>query len=51
MKVKCELIWEHIEGSDLYKCRAKSRGGCSDDWGMVIGRQAFIPTLNWYLCV
>jgi len=38
MIVKCELMWEHIERSDLYKDEAKSGGGCSDDLGMVIGR-------------
>lgn len=44
MIVKCELMWEHIEGSDLYKGRPEWGGGCSDDLGMVIGRQALIPT-------
>lgn len=38
MIVKCELMWEHIEGSDLHKDETKSVGGCSDDLGMVIGR-------------
>lgn len=46
MKIKCELIWEHIEGSDLYNCRAI--GGVGEDvvmiWGWLLeGKHSFPP--------
>lgn len=46
MIIKCEMIWEHIEGSDLYKGRGEGVGGCDDGLGMVIGRQVFISPLT-----
>lgn len=43
--VQCEMIWEHIEGRDLYM------GTLGDGLGLAVGRQALIFTLKLDLCV